>query len=346
MRACLSLLLIFLSFNTFTQVDTNRNEWVKPRDFGRYFLADRYAPIVKLGVGLMKVIPDYDISEEPRSTAIVAEPVLGAQVPLYNLYEGQHRFAISFPISFSVWFDFKETRTAPILNTDYRFAVPEFNYNYSFKSGWLDNIGVKFIPFFHESTHIGDEILIDKIRDSIPMARINVSYETFEIACVLNDPLDRKIRNNALRVGAKFLWNPKKGFYSSDSLERSPNLEIDPSTRWIEPYIQYQYQDRTTWVSFKGRALFVASVDLYLRVRYGYPYSFLDDNGNVVVRQDGEAYQLCTNVLVGWKFLQKKKKVSDVGVFLHGYYGINPHGQFRNISNYPFVGIKLIYDLL
>lgn len=346
MMKLLFILGVLIPVLSQAQLDSLVQEWVKPRDFGRYFLADRYAPIVKLGVGLMRVIPDYDISEEPRSTAIVAEPVLGAQIPLYNLYKGRHRFSISFPISFSVWFDFKEARTAPILNTDYRFAVPEFNYNYSFKNSKLGNIGVKFIPFFHESTHIGDEILIDKIRDSIPMARINVSYETFELGCVLNDPFDRKIRNNALRVGAKFLWNPKKGYYSSDSLERSPNLEIDPSQRWIEPYVQYQYQDPTTWISFGGKAMFVASVDFYLRVRFGYPYAYLNDYGDVEVRQDGEAYELCTNVLAGWKFVRKSGKVSDVGVFLHGYYGINPHGQFRNIPNYPFVGIKIIYDLL
>jgi hypothetical protein len=33
------------------------------------------------------------------------------------------------------------------------------------------------------------------------------------------------------------------------------------------------------------------------------------------------------------------------GAYLRGYIGPNPHGQFRNIPLYNFVGLSFIYEL-
>jgi hypothetical protein len=252
---------------------------------------------------------------------------------------------LSIPISFSVWFDFTEKRTSPILNTDYRFALLELNYLHKLPNSKIKNIGFRFIPFFHESTHLGDELVIARINDTISTerARINVSYETFELSTIINDPCDQKIRNHALRIGAKFLWNSGKGYYTLDTLENLPGVNIKPSKRWIEPYLQYQFQNPDGWLSNK-KMMFMFSQDFSLRVRYGYPFTYFEA-GKFVTEELREAYQLCSNTFVGWKFLNAQNEISNTGIFLTLYLGINPHGQFRNFPVYPWLGINFIHDI-
>ncbi len=317
---------------------------MKKRDFGQYSWADHYAPIVNLGIGWMAALPDYDLSLENRKFAPVAEPILGTQIPIYYYSDENKKMALSVPISFSVWFDYTETRTSPILNTDYRFAVIEFNYSQKTRNSKLKNIGFRIIPFFHESTHIGDELLLNNFLDSIPRARINVSYEAFDLSVLLNDAYGEKIKNHSLRIGARILFNSTKGYYTVDSLESSPGFKYVPSNRWAEPYLQYQYQNPDGWLSNK-KMMFVFSTDLSLRVRYGYSFYLEDSDGKLTYYEPGEAYHFCSNNLIGWKFLNSKNEVSDVGIFIKLYMGINPHGQFRNIPLYPWCGINIIYDL-
>lgn len=286
----------------------------------------------------------YDIGLERNGIVVVAEPILGVQLPIYYYKDAKKRLSLSVPISISVWFDFTEERTSPILNADYRFALLEFNYSRILNNSRINNIGLRFIPFFHESTHIGDELIISKLRDSIPVSRINVSYETFELAVIINDPFNKKVKNHSARIGAKFLWNPKKGYYTADSLEMSDQIEINPSNRWIEPYLQYQFQNPNGWLS-NNKLMFIFSQDFYLRVRYGYGLYYRDKSGDVNYGELGEAYQLCSTTMLGWKFYNSKKEISNTGVFIKIYWGLNPHGQFRNIPKYPWVGFNWVYDI-
>ena len=62
-------------------------------------------------------------------------------------------------------------------------------------------------------------------------------------------------------------------------------------------------------------------------------------------REPGEAYQLCSTSMIGWKFYNSKKEVSNSGIFFKLYLGINPHGQFRNVPSYPWVGFHWVYDI-
>lgn len=285
------LVLIVLTFTTAIQAQDSIVDkgLFKRRDFGKYFYADHYAPIVNMGLGFMLFLNDYNIEPEPRGIVTVAEPILGTQIPLYYYSDGRKKISLSMPISFSVWFDFTEKRTSPILNTDYRVAPLEFNYSHTLNSSFLKNIGFRFIPFFHESTHVGDELILAKVRDTIPSPRINVSYETFELAVQFNDPYGKKIKNHSFRIGAKFLWNPKKGYYTVDTLENSPDIQIEPTSRWIEPYFQYQFQNPNGWLSNK-RMMFVVSADFNLRVRYGYAFRFWNSDGVLETYDNHESY--------------------------------------------------------
>lgn len=326
-----------------SQPPTSQSSFFKSRDFGNYTLADKYAPITKVGTGVMIVLPDYNIDNSKRKLALVANPILGCQIPIYTGTNESHKIALSSPISFSVWFDYTEPRTAPILNTDYRFAILELNYSYKFKNSKLKNIGIRFIPFFHESTHVGDELVVSKFSDTLPVARINVSYETYELAILFNDPYNNISKNHSFRIGAKFLWNKKKGYYTADPLEKSKNVNIKHSKRWIEPYFQYQFQKKNkTFLSTKS--FFVFSSDFNLRVRYDYPFTVTTPEGKSQLKHKTEAYQISINCLAGLKFSNQQKHPGNIGLFFNLYYGINPHGQFRNIPYFPWIGAKLIYD--
>lgn len=342
-KGLLVLWLILMAMSLVAQETAVTKAFFKKRDFGNYFYSDTYAPINSIGFGMMPLFESYDLSEGRNELVIAAEPKLGLQLPIYYYKDQFNRWSLSTPVSFSVWFDFAEERTSPILNTDYRFALLEFNYLRLLSGSAIKNIGFRFIPFFHESTHVGDELIIDKLRDSIPVARINVSYETFEISAVINDPYDQILKNHSVRIGAKFLWNRKKGYYTADSLEMSMPLEIKPSKRWIEPYAQYQYQNPDSWLS-NNKMMFVFSQDLSLRVRYSYPFYFKNQSGNIDHYDLGEAYQLCSTTMAGWKFYNEKNELSNSSVFFKLYWGINHHGQFRNIPTYVWMGIHWVYD--
>ena len=342
-RGIFVLWLILMAMSLQAQETAVTKAFFKKRDFGNYFYSDAYAPITSIGIGMMPLFESYDLSEGRNEVVLAAEPKLGVQLPVYYYKDQFKRWSLSTPVSFSVLFDFAEERTAPILNTDYRFALLEFNYSRSLSGSAIKNIGFRFIPFFHESTHVGDELIIDKLRDSIPVARINVSYETFEIAAIINDPYNQKIKNHSARLGAKFLWNRKKGYYTADSLEMSNPLEIKPSKRWIEPYVQYQYQNPDSWLS-NNKMMFVFSQDLLLRVRYEYPFYLKNQSGSIDYCDLGEAYQLCSTTMAGWKFYNEKNELSNSSLFFKFYWGINPHGQFRNIPTYVWMGINYVYD--
>jgi hypothetical protein len=121
--------LLLLSNDIIGQPDTSyHSSFFKKRDFGQYFLSDHFAPIFKLGIGASATGLEYDINASVRVQKggfIFSEPVLGTQIPIYYFKSNNHKFSVSIPVSFSVWFDFTETRTAPIINTDYRFALSE-----------------------------------------------------------------------------------------------------------------------------------------------------------------------------------------------------------------------------
>lgn len=343
-RSSFTLLLFSLVFELCGQSHFQEESFFQKRDFGHYFYSDRYAPMTNIGIGPTLLLDNYDIGSERKDIVLLAEPSLGAQLPIYSFKNAKARFAVSIPLAFSVWFDFTEERTSPILNTDYTVALPEFNYSRVLPKSKINNIGFRFIPVFHESTHIGDEFIISKLQDSIPFFRVNVSYQTFELTTMIKDPYNEKIKNHCIKAGAKFLWNRTKGYYTVDSNEMNTPVHIDPSSRWIEPYLQYQYQNPNARLSNDGM-MFIFSLDFHLRVRYGYGSYSRNDKGEIINDNPGESYQLCTTGMAGWRFYKKDMSLSNTSLFLKGYWGLNPHGQFRNIPTYPWLGINWIYDI-
>jgi len=339
-------IILFFNLNSFfftllAQDSLVANIYFKQRNFGKPFIADRYAPIVKLAGGIGLNLDEYNINISRKSKYILYnESILGTELPIIQKSWKHKSLSLSIPVSFSVWFDFTEKRTSPILNTDYRFGALELNFLKTLKSNSIKNIGFKFIPFFHESTHIGDELTISRIHDSIPTARVNVSYEAMEFAVFINDPKNIIIKNNSIKVGSKFLLNPKKGWYTVSHIE-ADTTKFSPSIRWIEPYIHYQFQNPEGLLAGKNK-MFVFSMALSFRVQYGYPIYYRDDQNNIIEKKNNETYKPSINILAGWRF--HYSPLSTFGMYFRTYSGLNYHGQFRNIGKYQFFGISFIYE--
>jgi len=340
----LSLLLSGICFhNVYAQKGETTTTLFQQRTFGKYFISDYYAPIVNLSSGFALNNDEYNLNEERDDKYILlAEPILGTEIPVYLRHTPKSAFSISFPTSFSVFFDFLEDRTAPILNTDYRVGIAEMNYLRHLNKGFIKNFGVKFVPIFHESTHIGDELTIYRRDDSIPTARINPSYESFELAFMLNDANSTIERNHSLKIGSRFLFKPKeKGWYAVSSLE-ADSASILPSKRGFEPYLQYQFQDPIGFLASKN-VMFVVSIEARMRVRFGYDIYERDASGGLVEIENEEAFQASFNMLAGWRFTNKSE-LRRLGVYLRAYAGVNPHGQFRNLPDYQFFGLSFVYE--
>lgn len=336
------LLILILTFSAGI-MGQEEHHYFRAKDFSKYLWSDHYASNMRVNVGLGLNFSEYNINSNRTSRYVMYnETVAGGAIPIYNAHIGKNRWAVQTPISFSVWFDFTEERTAPILNTDYRFAPLEFSYNREVEWGFIRNFGIDFIPFFHESTHIGDELTLDRIQDSLPITRVNVSYETFEFAFRINDAMEKVKFNWSVRLGARFLWNKEKGWYSVTKYD-SDTTKFIPSVRWIEPYIQYEAYYPDSYFSF-GKMVFCISAEARSRVKFGYPFYYQSDIETTEITNE-EDYKLSLNAMVGWRVMDSQHQFTGLGLFLRFYRGINYHGQFRNLPEYEFYGTSFIYNL-
>lgn len=351
------ILLLLLAMSTHLYA-LSQNQWFADRDFGNYFIADHFSPMIKVNTGLGLNLNDYNINSERASKYVMYnETIIGDEIPIYNYQSenSKHQLSISTPISFSVWFDFTEDITAPILNTDYRFAPVELNYIWHSNNTHIKNIAVKFVPFFHESTHIGDELTIVRMMDSLQVTRVNISYETFQLAVTINDANKKIEKNHSFKLGAQFLLNGRRGWYSISEYEGdttlfnySPIYEDENrviSNRWAEPYLQYQYQNPESFLS-GDQSMFTISIDQSLRVKHNYPIEsplLESSKRGTALNLDQEAYAYCLATMWGWQLINSNHELSGLGVFLRTYIGLNYHGQFRNIPIYHFFGASIVY---
>jgi Protein of unknown function (DUF1207) len=335
-----------------TQADTTQvsKQFFHQRDFGRYFIADVYAPQPQVQVGWGLNLKEYNLSPN-RSNVYVPynETNFGAEIPIYNRIKSingkvHSKFSISTPICATLWFDFTEQLTAPVLNTDYRFAPLEFNYLRRVNRRLIRNYSLKFIPFFHESSHIGDEITLYRKLDSFHVTRVNISYELAELALTINDPENSIKNNHSFKMGVRALLNPSKGWYSIRSVEGDTTL-ILPTKHWLESYFQYQWQRSSGFLASK-KAVFVFSMELRNRVKFGYPIYLEKIGSNWENIANDEYNTLCSNYYLGWKFnlTPQAEQMPRFGAYLRAYAGSNPYGQFRNIPFYQFVGLAFFYE--
>jgi hypothetical protein len=248
-----------------------------------------------------------------------------------------------------VWYDRFEWVTSPVINTGYRFGVPEATFIYRLDSPRpvlprfnIYNWTARLSLLKHESTHIGDELTVfrhdKRNNEDWPITRIDVLYNYAELIFTLNDPDGQTRRNHGFRFGFMFNYNFRDGWYTVLE-EEADSAVIGPSRFPFELYMQYQYQSALFSRGFQV----IASVEYRLRERYNYPY--FQNNPHILKTHERGSLASCVNVFTGIRFdNQSRNYFSKTGVGIRYYQGINPYGQFRSMSYYRQLGLAVIFE--
>ena len=252
-------------------------------------------------------------------------PILGWQseaVGQQQLSKGKWGIGLWAPVAFHMIEDFKD-ESAPIVDTDYRFGtMVKFEYGLTDNS-WLS---VRYVPWAHESTHLGDEYTI--IAERRPdFERVNVSYEYQEYGI----SYERSLGNNSMltaRHGGIILWG-SDGYYSANLLGSTIDT-LSPSQKNYEPSFGFEYRFAT---QPRATRQFIASVDFRNRLEYSFHHP-----------QSGEEERRPTwTIAIGRTGVLGDRRVlrSYFGYFTRG---VNPYGQLR--EQYPWwsAGIGYVFQ--
>ena len=211
--------------------------------------------------------------------------------------------------------------SAPIINTDYRFGgMLKIQRGFS-KQRWL---GLRLF-FGHESTHLGDEFSLageQAFPDSFE--RIDVSWEFVDFGILFE-----AIADPIWSVQAGFTHIIGTSYYNVDasSATKSAAGTVTPSTNQMDPYIGFDLERE-----FRNK------VGAYMSVegRWRSVYDYHKPNP-----ESAEKRQLSVNLVIGVRKSGSGDAIGRASPFVRVYYGVNPHGQFRNQNDYTEFGIGL-----
>ncbi len=293
------------------------------------FLSEIRSTIVKGELAYInKLDNNYYINDYTRRPFI--EVHMGAELPFFFLVDPEKKFKFSASgyIGNILLIDMFEEITSPIINIDYFFGLQTGIIKYV-DNELIRNVGLKLVPIFHESTHIGDEFSLHGYNDIPGFKRVNISYEAWEIAAVINDPDTIKTNLFSAKIGFHRLWNSTKGYYTTDSLE-TKKVMAPASHKNYEYYVQFNLQ-RTYGFLCSERWMQVTSFEANNRLRFSYDF-------NVPEKRTWNF-----NAYIGWKYISKNAD-RNIGFFMRYYNGIIPNGQFRNTGGYQYIALSIIYN--
>lgn len=311
-------------------------------DFNRPFWADMHSTITRAEVSWATNSDEYNYGSNPGKFRPFVFSNLGLDLPVWSGDFNNRKYSLgaTLPFFIDVWMDFFERSTAPVVNTAYRFGMPEFMFIHRLRKPMLGirNYAIKLTPYKHECTHIGDELTLYRIDSNYPITRINVSYNYWEVGLTLNDPDGSLKSNHALRMAFLSLWNTQEGWYNVIPQEGDVSL-VSSSKLPYEFYMQYQYQTNT---NKKNHLQGILSMELRDRARYGYPF-FYDESKVKEVKNENSWRNF--NAMLGVRYNNPMKmKDYKVGIALRYYNGINPYGQFRSMPRFSQFGVCLLFE--
>lgn len=329
---------------------------LQPASYARPFVAESHGAMTKLEVGYSQLLKEFDIAaaedDAQRDFKLLIDAHLAADLPLWSgtLRDDAGRpvwgFSVSLPLSMHVLEDMFEALTAPVISTDYRFGAPVLRVIRRFPSdGFLQNIAVAWLPLYHECTHLGDEITIYRKDVELPITRINVSYEYTQLEVTLNDPDGRRENNHALRLGTLVRLSDRDlGWYGVEleGTTAPEDLPLDHSDTRFEFWAIYQWQ-RSEGLWADDCCVNVLSVEVRNRPQYGIP-TFRQEEGVWQATRSDETRRTGVNAYLGYRFHPEGEARQALGLYLHGYLGVNPYGQLRNIYPYRFFGLALTHE--
>ena len=242
---------------------------------------------------------------------------------------GKWGFGLWTPVSFHMIEDFADDSN-PIVDTDYRFgAMLKFQY------GLRENLrlGIRYVPWAHESTHLGDEYVIIAQRPTLepPFERVNVSYEYQEYGVSFEGhELFKEDDEWTVRHGGIIPWG-SDGYYS-DHLLGSDDPVLTPSNKNYEPSFGAQYL-LPPWPGRDSRQVYL-SFDLRNKLVYNYHQT----------ADNPERRQWSWNLQIG-RTLQRGDNKALKDYFFQIYRGVNPYGQLRSQADYWSMGFGWVFGI-
>ena len=310
--------------------------------YGKSFLADSHPAFLRLDVSAHTNNPIYDFGKTGKSYRPQALGLFGIDIPIFRFESAdkKHAIASSLELSANLWLDLFESLTAPVVDTDYRIGAPTFIYMMRLGDGFAKNWSVSWSPFKHESTHIGDELQIQRMENEYVLRRVNVSYNYTELAVTLNEPENRYLSLHSFRAGVMLLWKPEKGWYDVNEKAGDGNSKaVHPTRSPWEGYLQYQFQSNASKNGFAA----VVSVEIRNRVLYGYDLTLTDISAD---KSGSDSRRFTYNIFAGFKYNIPGYEgyFSKLMFGVRAFHGICPFGMFRSIDNYSQIGPCLIFQ--
>ncbi len=342
------IVLFFLSlFEVFSQTSSFIQGFAKYSGYNRPFWADKHSTLVTGEVALALNAAEYDWAKTDKKIRPFIFANLGADLPIWagNFMDNKYGFSVTLPFFIDVWLDMFERTTAPVINTAYRFGLPEFVFIHRLdnpENSFVKNYSIKLSLLKHECTHIGDELAIMRKNEGLPLTRVNVSSNYVESVFTLNDPENTVNSNHGFKFGIMVLHNFKDGWYSILPEEGDTSVVV-PSKFPIEAFLQYQYQSRVYANNFQ----IIGSIEWRNRAKYGYPLYYINKNEEWTAFPIPEYRSNSLNFATGVRYCAPSSQdayFSKIGLAIRGYIGINPYGQFRSIPLYSQLGLVLIFE--
>lgn len=283
---------------------------------GEYQFAER--PGARLGM-------DLSVGKELPLFGVGAADVVGGM----TLQPGHWMIGLWAPISFHMLWDLRD-ESLPIVNTDYRFGGMLKLARGVCWGRIADVVAVRFTPWLHESSHVGDEYTLAG-RDQHPdtFERINVSFEQLEVLLVLDRSVDGELLRS-FRIGS--MVNIAGGeFYGSRPVETRRGRVVPLSSSRFEPVVQLERKFAREWLRKRYQPF--VGVDM----RYSVVYDYEKASGDAP-----DDRTVSTNLVLGLRPAHKSPNERGfTDLFVRVYHGVNPHGQFRNDPSFTMAGIGL-----
>ena len=335
--------------------------WFQYVPYGHSLYADMHPDFMRCDIGAVSYAPETNYGGSPAKYSTQMFAVFGARISFWNKDLQHRRFGldISQTLSAHLWMDISEHTTSPVVNTDYRIAAPTFTFIHRLQGAeavpFLKNYSLMFCPFKHESTHIGDEMVLQRADRGYALRRVNVSYNYAELNITLNEPEDRYTMTHTFRTGALVLLNPRHGWYWLDSRDGEVNNiasnqpvttnrnglpeRSGPSGLPFEWWLQYQFQSNCSRHGFQA----IVSAELRNRARYG--YSLTETTTSPTPRKsnaDPRRFTYCVFVGARYNMPRYDGYFSRIVVGVRAYHGNCPYGMFRSVDNFSHMGFCLM----
>jgi hypothetical protein len=349
-----------------------RNEWFRDRDFFDPLIAEPRAP--QIAFTFPAWIPELEFSVEPGNR-LAWEVSLGREIPIFTRanfddatrgLKGSQGFGFWVDVSFHMLEDMGKDPSNPIINTDYRFSLAKLKYYRVISVSppttgpnpvrrWK-SLAFRADLYHHESTHLGDEFVINGQGAHPEFERQNVSFEFWDLTGAFNWERGDGLKHS-VRGGTTGLVNPSNGYYSDHTLmfPEESRRDVAKSKRNFEPYVQYEFfaPHRTKNAvdpfgtpgggAVPGPAL-QSGAGAFERPARWAPFVSMDLRQRIVLNFKKESAdikedtQWSVNLLGGIRSQPGNFRFAIKEIYLRYYYGVNPHGQLRNQDDFWLIG--------